>query len=169
MNFGFWEDGTTAYVQAAERMVERLGELVGLAPGARVIDAACGRGTQDLYLLARFGALSVDAIDVTRNNVALAMAQAAARVGPGELRFHHASATRLPFPDASFSHALCIEAAHHFDTREAYLREAFRVLVPGGRTRARRHRAAPAAADPDRARVGPRRDRAVARSRARTW
>jgi microcystin synthetase protein McyJ len=132
MNFGLWEDGTTEYVRAAERMVERLGELIGLAPGARVIDAACGRGTQDLYLLARFGALSVDAIDVTRNNIALAMAQAATRVGPGELRFHHASATRLPFPDASFSHAICVEAAHHFDTREAYLREAFRVLAPGG-------------------------------------
>jgi microcystin synthetase protein McyJ len=133
MNFGLWEDGTTEYVRAAERMVERLGELLGLAPGARVIDAACGRGTQDLYLLARFGALSVDALDVTRNNVALARAQAATRVGPGELRFHHASATRLPFPDAGFSHAICVEAAHHFDTREAYLREAFRVLVPGGR------------------------------------
>jgi microcystin synthetase protein McyJ len=133
MNFGLWEAGTTEYVRAAERMVERLGELVGLAPGARVIDAACGRGTQDLYLLARFGALSVDAIDVTRDNVALARAQAATWAGPGELRFHHASATRLPFPDARFSHAICVEAAHHFDTREAYLREAFRVLAPGGR------------------------------------
>ena len=94
MNFGLWDDGTTEYITAAEHMVERLGELLGLAPGARVIDAACGRGTQDLYLLARFGALSVDALDVTRSNVALAMAQAAARLGPGELRFHHASATR---------------------------------------------------------------------------
>jgi len=133
MNFGLWDDGTTEYVRAAERMVEQLGELIGLAPGSRLIDAACGRGTQDLYLLSRFGALSVDALDITRNNVALARAQAAARVGPGELRFHHASATRMPFPDASFSHAICVEAAHHFDTREAYLREVFRVLQPGGR------------------------------------
>lgn len=132
MNFGLWE-GATAYAPAAERMVERLGELLRLAPGARVIDAACGRGSQDLYLLARFGALSIDAIDVTRANIELAREQARGWRGPGALRFHHASATRLPFADASFSHAICVEAAHHFDTRESYLREAFRVLEPGGR------------------------------------
>src|SRR5262249_38750817 len=115
MNFGLWDAGTTEYARAAEQLVERLGIELGLAAGARVIAAACGRGWQDLYLLRRFGALSVDALDVTRRNVELAVAQASAWNGPGELRFHHASATRLPFPDASFSHAICVEAAHHFD------------------------------------------------------
>jgi ubiquinone/menaquinone biosynthesis C-methylase UbiE len=139
MNFGLWDAGATDYAHAAERMVERLGELLGLAPGARLIDAACGRGSQDLYLLRRFGALSIDAIDVTRKNIDLAIAQArqagqAGQAGaPADLRFHHASATRLPFADAQFSHAICVEAAHHFDTRERYLAEAFRVLAPGGR------------------------------------
>lgn len=133
MNFGLWDAGATDYARAAERMVERLGELLGLAPGARLIDAACGRGSQDLYLLRRFGALSIDAVDVTRRNIELANAQAGQAAARPELRFHHASATRLPFADARFSHAICVEAAHHFDTRERYLAEAFRVLAPGGR------------------------------------
>ena len=130
MNFGLWDPGIAHYAAAAERMVERLGELLGLTAGARVVDAACGRGSQDLYLLDRFGAISIDAIDVTRRNVEEARAQAAARSG---VRFHHASATRLPFADRSFTHAICVEAAHHFDTREAFLVEAARVLEPGGR------------------------------------
>ena len=130
MNFGLWDEGIAGYAAAARRMVERLGELLGLGPGARVVDAACGRGSQDLDLADRFGPIEIDAIDVTRRNVDEARAQAAGRAG---LRFHHGSATRLPFQAGAFTHAICVEAAHHFDTREAYLREAARVLVPGGR------------------------------------
>jgi ubiquinone/menaquinone biosynthesis C-methylase UbiE len=127
MNFGLWDDATTEYARAAERMVERLGELLGLTPGARLVDAACGRGTQDLHLLARFPGIAIDALDITRRNVELARSQAV----PG-VTFHHASATRLPFADRTFTHAICVEAAHHFDTRETFLAEAHRVLVPGG-------------------------------------
>ena len=43
------------------------------------------------------------------------------------------SATSLEFADESIDNVLCIEAAFHFQTRERFLREAFRVLKPGGR------------------------------------
>ena len=43
------------------------------------------------------------------------------------------SATELNFPDNSFDNVICVEAALHFNTREKFLREARRVLKPGGR------------------------------------
>ena len=133
LNFGLWDDGEDDYVVAAEAMVERMGELLELGPGARLVDAAPGRGTQDFHLLRRFGPLDIDAVDVTWRHVEMARARAARWSGPGTVRFHHGSATRLPFAADTFTHAMSLEAAHHFDTREAFFGEAFRVLRPGGR------------------------------------
>jgi transposase len=43
------------------------------------------------------------------------------------------SATHMPFADASFDRITAFESAHHYNTREDFFREAFRVLRPGGR------------------------------------
>jgi erythromycin 3''-O-methyltransferase len=132
LNFGLWEDGVDGYLAAALRMVERLGELAGLAPGARVVDAACGTGAQDAHLAACFGPLEIDAVDVTWHHVEIARRRAASLANGSTLRVHHASATALPLADASFTHVVSVEAAHHFDTRAAFFAEARRVLAPGG-------------------------------------
>lgn len=133
MNFGLWDPGVDGYAAAAENLVLALGTRLGLAPGARLLDVAFGRGVQDFFLQRRFGPLVIDAIDVTERNVTLARQQAAAHAGPGEIRFQRGSATRLPFADATFTHAVSVEAAFHFDTREAFVGEVRRTLVAGGR------------------------------------
>ena len=43
------------------------------------------------------------------------------------------NAADLKFEDAAFDNIICVEAAFHFDTRDRFLREACRVLKPGGR------------------------------------
>jgi ubiquinone/menaquinone biosynthesis C-methylase UbiE len=43
------------------------------------------------------------------------------------------SATELPFEAGSFDKVIALESAFHFNTREDFFREAFRVLRSGGR------------------------------------
>jgi erythromycin 3''-O-methyltransferase len=132
LNFGLWEDGVTDYVQAAETLARRLGELLGLQPGSRLLDVTCGMGAQDVYLNRTFGPLAIDAIDLTWRHVERAMRRVREAGLDQIIRVRQASATQLPFPDATFTGVVAMEGPLHFDTRRRFFEEAHRVLAPGG-------------------------------------
>jgi microcystin synthetase protein McyJ len=132
LNFGLWDEGIGDYLAAAENMVRHMGTLLGLDGGSRLLDVGCGMGSQDLYLLRNFNPRGIDALDVTWPHVEHARRRACEADCETRVRFHHGTATKLPFPDESMTHVLSIEAPEHFDTREDFLREAYRVLAPGG-------------------------------------
>jgi SAM-dependent methyltransferase len=92
----------------------------------RILDVACGKGATTRYLLRRFSPSDVTGVDLSAQNVAIACENA-----PG-VTFRPMSATELEFADNSFDGVLCVEAAFLFETRQRFLREAFRVLKPGG-------------------------------------
>lgn len=99
-----------------------------LAKDRRVLDAACGTGYGS-RLMAEAGALHVTSIDISPE-----AALAARRSGDfGFLRFVRADATRLPLRDGAIDLYACFETIEHVEEDEALLREARRVLVPGGR------------------------------------
>jgi ubiquinone/menaquinone biosynthesis C-methylase UbiE len=132
LNFGLWDDGIADYVAAAENLVHRMGNLLGLGPDSKLLDVAPGMGTQDIYLAQNFSPRSIDGLDVTWGHIEHGRRRAGAARLEDRVHFHHGTAVNLPFPDATFTHVLSIEGPEHFDTREKFLREARRVLQPGG-------------------------------------
>jgi SAM-dependent methyltransferase len=102
----------------------------GVATGCeRVLDVGCGPGATALAFAARVA--SVVALDLTPAMLAQARAQAAER-GLDNVRFEQGNAEALPFPDASFDVVTSRLAAHHVADPQAMVREAARVLAPGG-------------------------------------
>lgn len=132
LNFGLWDNGIADYVKAAENLVHRMGSLMGLNEASKLLDVAPGMGTQDIYLFQNFSPISIDGLDVTWKHIEHGRRRADAAHIEDRVRFHHGTATDLPFPDGSFTHLLSIEGPEHFDTREKFLHEARRVLQPGG-------------------------------------
>lgn len=126
-NFGYWDQGIATAADASRNLVRRL--LAMIPPTLRVesvLDVACGVGATTLELSRAFPHAAVTAINIAPDQ----LESAAARV-------QHASflcmdATRLAFPPAAFDIVVCIEAAHHFNSRAKFLAEAYRVLRPGG-------------------------------------
>jgi len=91
--------------------------------GARVLDVGCGLG---LYVRRfRNVAAEVHGVDVDPERV---------REASLELpNIREASAESLPYPDASFDVVLSHEVLEHVPSDRAAVREALRVLKPGGR------------------------------------
>jgi SAM-dependent methyltransferase len=111
---------------AAEREAEFVARLLGVAPGARLLDAGCGAG-RHARALARRGA-EVVGVDLSADLLAAARAAGGGRYVRADLR-------ALPFRDAAFSHAVSLFTSFgYFDDAgdRAHLAELRRVLRAGG-------------------------------------
>jgi SAM-dependent methyltransferase len=124
-NFGYWDGGARSQREASEALVDELVGRISNRAG-RILDVACGPGASTRRLLRYYAADKVIGINISEVQLAAARERA-----PG-CAFLLMDAAQLAFPDNQFDAVMCVEAAFHFNTRERFLREALRVLKPGG-------------------------------------
>lgn len=115
---------------AQRQLVLKSLELLGIQPHHRVLDLACGRGKSSFIIRCVQPSATVVGMDLLESNIRVA--QTLFNHLPG-LTYAAGDVTNLPFADTTFDRMLCLEAAFHFPDRAQFLREAFRVLRPGGR------------------------------------
>ena len=113
-------------------LTTRLGQILELKPGMRVLDVASGRGTSAFHLAREFGC-DIVGTDLSAEMVRLAT-QSALEAGLSDhVTFQQGDAERLPFEESSFHAVICECAFCTFPDKSTAAREFVRVLHPGGR------------------------------------
>jgi ubiquinone/menaquinone biosynthesis C-methylase UbiE len=137
VHFGFWSAPAGAacddedYARAAEELTREVCRAADIASGERVLDAGCGFGGT----LASLNEHHRDMRLVGLNLETRQLERARQIVQPAHgnaVELHQGDACALPFGNNTFDRVLAVECIFHFPSREKFLREAFRVLRPGG-------------------------------------
>jgi SAM-dependent methyltransferase len=107
-------------------------EQASLARGQRLLDVGCGTGTLAVRVGREHPGVDVTALDPDPK--ALAIARRKANRAGVTVRFEQGYGDALPFADASFDRVTSSMMLHHLDldAKRGLLREALRVLRPGG-------------------------------------
>jgi len=105
-------------------------EMLEIAPGDRVLDVACGPGNFSRAFADAGG--QVVGLDASRTMLEQAVREERNPARPG-VEYVRASATDLPFADASFDAVCCFAALYLIEEPLKAVAEIARVVAPGGR------------------------------------
>jgi ubiquinone/menaquinone biosynthesis C-methylase UbiE len=109
-----------------------LAETAEMNDGDTVFDAGFGFGDQDLLWFERYSPQRIVGLNVTPVQVNAARRRVEELGLSERIDLRLGSAVDTGLAPASFDKVLALESAFHFDTRQAFMAEAFRLLKPGG-------------------------------------
>lgn len=118
------------YHAASDRTSEIVAADAGLDSSSYVLDVGCGCGNFLIGIARRIGCRGVG-LDLSEERIRFAREKLSGEPGL-DIRFDHASATDMPYPDNEFSHVVSQDALCLVPDKPRSHAEIFRVLRPGG-------------------------------------
>jgi cyclopropane fatty-acyl-phospholipid synthase-like methyltransferase len=132
-NFGYWTHSDITIDEACDALTDLVATAAGIGPGSRVLEVGCGYGAGAVRYTQSCRPASVLGIDATELRIDKGREYIAQQGLADTVQIRVGDATHLDLDDEAFTQVIAVECAFHFPTRRDFLREAARVLVPGGR------------------------------------
>jgi 27-O-demethylrifamycin SV methyltransferase len=131
-HYGYFDGQNTTLDAATHALTEKMASKAGVKPGDHVLDIGCGIGAPARQL-ARSIDCHVTGISNSAVGVALAEQETIGTPLRERVSFEVRDAMDNGLPAQAFDCAWALESSHLMPDKQRMLREACRVLVPGGR------------------------------------
>lgn len=131
LHFGYWDSDTRNHSDSLLNMNREIARPLDLRPGLKVLDAGCGVGGSSMWLADNFG-VDVLGITITETQIELANGFAQERGLQDSVAYELRDFCDTGLPSESFDVVWAQESSCHAEDKGQFLKEAFRVLKPGG-------------------------------------
>lgn len=132
LHYGYWDDQTTTHHQALINKNQLLYDIAEISTGDHVLDAGCGIGGSSIWM-AKHHNNQVTAITISEQQVNYANKHAKRHGVADKVNFMVSDFCDTPFDDESFDIIWGLESTCHALNKADFLKEAYRILRPGGR------------------------------------
>jgi tocopherol O-methyltransferase len=132
IHYGYWDEKVRNFPQSLLRMNEVMMEAAVIKPVDKILDAGCGIGGSSIFLAEKMGC-HVKGISLSERQVAKASELARNKKLDDKLSFAVMNYSATSLPNASFDVVWGCESICYADDKEKFIKEAYRLLKPGGR------------------------------------
>lgn len=132
IHYGYWDEQVRSFPQSLIRMNEVMMKAADIKPSDRVLDAGCGVGGSSIFLASMLGCRATG-ITLSERQVNQAIENAKKKGVSKLVDFKVMNYSGTDFPDASFDVVWGCESICYAEDKEQFIKEAFRLLKPGGR------------------------------------
>lgn len=132
LHFGLWDSQVNNLNQALQRENEVLAKIAKIRKTDYVLDAGCGVGGSSIYLSKNIGC-KVVGITLSPKQKSSATTNAKQAGLEKLIHFEIKDYTKTHFKNNSFDVVWAIESVCYADSKERFIKEAFRILKKGGR------------------------------------
>ncbi|HTE57969.1 MAG TPA: methyltransferase domain-containing protein [Verrucomicrobiae bacterium] len=132
LHFGYYDSPQTPHEESLQKMNQKVAELAHVTGTDKVLDAGCGYGGSALWLAENCGC-EVTGVTVVPYQVQKAQRAAASSPAANKLKFIQGDYANTGLPDGSFDIVWGQESIVHCEHKDKFVKEAFRLLKPGGR------------------------------------
>ena len=132
MHYGYWDESTPNLRSALNNMNIQVARFAGIEPGDYVLDAGCGVGGSSIFLA---GNLQCKTMGITLSEKQVETCKSnAERLGMSDqCSFQTGNYLETGFPDNTFDVVWGVESVCYAYDKFDFLKEAFRILKPGGK------------------------------------